>query len=86
MTITITGINGTSSFSPNPANVRVGQQIRWHNADSMAHTATQAGGGFDTGIVGPGGTSGTVTLSSPGTISYFCGIHPLMTGTLQVSP
>jgi len=74
------------SYSPSAASVQVGQQVRWRNADSIAHTATQTGGGFDTGSIPPGGTSGPITLTAPGTISYFCGFHPGMVGTLTVTP
>jgi plastocyanin len=84
MTITIGGINGAMSFSPNPASVRVGQQVVWHNAHSITHTAT--GGSFDTGNIGPGGTSAPITLSASGTIGYHCTIHPSMVGTLSVTP
>jgi plastocyanin len=86
MNITIAGINGNMSFSPNPANVRVGQKVVFHNADSITHTATQNGGGFDTGAVGPGGNSSTFSFSSAATISYHCSIHPSMVGTLNVTP
>jgi len=74
------------SFKPNPATVQVGQQIRWKNSHNISHTATQNGGGFDTGPIAPGGTSGPITLSAPGSIAYFCNIHPSMVGTLNVTP
>ncbi len=74
------------SFSPSLANVQVGQQIRWHNADSIAHTATQNGGGFNTASIAPNGTSAPVTVSTTGTIDYFCAIHPSMVGKLNVTP
>ena len=86
VTITINGMDGGLSFSPSPANVTAGQQIRWHNADSMTHTATQDGRGFDTGSIPPGGTSAPVTLATAGTVSYHCAIHPSMVGTLSVTP
>jgi plastocyanin len=79
-------MNGSQSYSPSPASVTVGQQIRWHNADSIVHTATQNGGGFDTGLISPGGTSGPITVSAPGTINYHCAVHPSMVGTLSVTP
>jgi plastocyanin len=86
MTITIVGENFNMSFSPNPANIRVGQQVVWHNADSvLPHTATQ-NGGFDTGTLSPGNTSKAITISAAGTISYYCNIHPSMVGTLNVTP
>jgi plastocyanin len=74
------------SFSPSSASVKVGQQIVWHNKDSITHTATQDGSGFDTGSIPPGGTSAPITISSSGTIGYHCAIHPSMVGTLSVTP
>jgi len=47
------------------------------------HTATASDGSFDTGTIAPGG-SGSVTFNTPGTYSYFCAIHPDMTGTITV--
>jgi plastocyanin len=76
---------GNNSYAPNPANVQVGQQVRWHNADSVAHTATQNGGGFDTGAISAGGTSAPVTITAAGTLSYHCSFHPSMVGTLNVT-
>jgi plastocyanin len=84
MTITIEGINGNMSFSPNPANVKVGQQVVWHNADSITHTAS--GNSFDTGTISPGTTSKVFTFSASGMISYRCSIHPSMVGTVNVTP
>jgi plastocyanin len=86
VTITILGERGGMSFSPSTVSVSVGQQVRWHNSDSIAHTATQNGGAFDTGFISPGQTSAPITLSTPGAIGYHCAIHPSMTGTLTVTP
>jgi plastocyanin len=83
--ITIIGMNGGLSFTPNPASVQVGQTVAWHNADSMTHTATQDGGGFDTGGIARGATSAPVVMGSAGTLDYHCSIHPSMTGTLDVT-
>lgn len=86
LTITITGMNGAQSFSPNPASVRVGQTVAWRNADSLTHTATSAGTGFDTGNVGAGATSTPVMMGTAGSFDYRCRIHPGMTGTVNVTP
>ena len=83
VTITINGMLGASSFSPNPAAVKVGQTVAWHNADSIAHNPT--GTGFNTGAIGGGATSAPITFSTAGTIDYHCGIHPTMVGTLNVT-
>lgn len=85
ITIDILGMNGANSYSPNPASVQVGQQIRWHNVDSIVHTATRDGGGFDTGLISPGATSAPITINTAGSLSYHCAVHPTMAGTLNVT-
>jgi len=85
VTITIVGMNGAQSFSPNPATVRVGQTVAWRNADSVTHTAT-ASGVFDTGSIGRNATSAPITMRTAGSVAYLCAIHPSMTGTLNVTP
>ena len=85
MTINIVGMQGANSYTPNPATVQVGQQVRWRNNDSVAHTATRSGaGGFDTGVLNPGQTSAPITISTAGMLNYICTLHPNMTGTLNV--
>jgi plastocyanin len=86
ITIDILAVNGTMSFSPNPANVHVGQQIVWHNLDAITHRVLQDAGGFDAGFIGPGTFSAPITLGAPGTVGYHCSIHPSMVGTLNVTP
>jgi plastocyanin len=78
-------MNGGQSYSPNPANVTVGQQVRWRNGDSIEHTATQDGSGFNTGLIAPGATSSAVTITTAGTLNYHCTLHPTMVGALNVT-
>jgi plastocyanin len=79
------GIAGAQSYSPNPAVVRVGQQVRWQNVDAgMPHTAT--GSGFDTGVINSNTTSAPITFSAAGNINYVCTLHANMNGTLSVTP
>jgi plastocyanin len=75
---------GSQSYSPNPASVQVGQQVRWRNDDSVQHTAT--GSNFDTGVLNPGATSLPITFSAAGNVNYFCTLHANMPGTLVVTP
>jgi plastocyanin len=84
LTITIVAENGSMSYSPNPATVNAGQSVAWRNSAGAAHTATQNSGGFDTGIIGSGGTSSPITMSATGTFDYHCAIHPDMVATLNV--
>jgi len=81
--ITINGLLGSQSYSPSPAQAKVGQTVAWRNADSITHTAT--GNGFDTGSIAPGQTSMPVTFSTPGSVDYHCSFHPTMLGTLSVT-
>jgi hypothetical protein len=83
LVITIAGDLGASSYSPNPADARVGQRVIWRNADVMTHTAT--GSTFDTGFVLAGASSAPITMSTTGTFPYRCLLHPGMTGTLRVT-
>lgn len=83
VTITISGF----AFSPSSASVKAGQTVAWRNADSVSHTATADGsGGFDTGNIAPGATSGPIKMSAAGSFAYHCAIHPNMVASLTVTP
>jgi plastocyanin len=99
--VTIDGVNGAMSFSPNPVSVKVGQTLAWKNADTITHqplqNSTSGGGGgsyssgistlgFGVGQVAPGATSSSVSFTSAGTVGYHCAIHPSMTGTINITP
>ena len=84
VTVSIAGILGAQSFVPNPIAMRVGQTISWKNADSVTHDATQDASGFTTGNVSPGATSSPIMMSTAGTFTYHCAIHPSMVGTITV--
>jgi len=88
VTINIVGISGSSSYSPSPDTVTVGQTVSWHNIDGITHTATDNGTPiFDTGNVASGGTSTPIQMNTVGSHDYHCTIHGLsMTGTLVVKP
>ena len=86
VTITIVGMNGSNSYSPNPATVKVGQTVAWRNADSIPHTATADGSAFDTGSIAAGATSNPITMNAAGSFPYHCTIHGFtMVGTLTVT-
>ena len=86
VTITIVGMNGSNSYSPNPGTVQVGQTVAWRNADSLPHTATADAGGFNTGTIAAGATSSPITMTTAGSFPYHCTIHGFaMAGTLTVT-
>ncbi len=84
VTIQIQGDRGSNSYAPNPTTMRVGQTVAWHNADSTAHDSTQDSGRFQTGTLNAGATSSPITMSTAGTFTYHCTIHPGMIGTITV--
>ncbi|MCX6538435.1 MAG: cupredoxin domain-containing protein [Acidobacteria bacterium] len=87
VTVSIVGMYGNLSYSPNPATVKVGQTVAWSNADGLPHTATADAGAFNTGNIDAGATSSPITMSTAGTFPYHCVIHGFaMTGTLIVTP
>jgi plastocyanin len=85
VTITIVGMNGGLSFSPNPASVAIGGTVAFRNADSTTHHIVQDGGAFDTGDLAPGATSAAITISSGSPFPYHCTIHPSMVGSINGS-
>jgi plastocyanin len=78
-------------FVPAEVTVKAGETITWENEDTAIHTATSGenstpDGKFDTSLVSPGQSSKPQTMpSEPGEYSYFCTLHPWMTGTVTVS-
>ena len=78
--VTITNL----SFSPAQVTVHAGDTIRWINKDFIAHTATALDKSFDVSI--PANGQGTLVLKATGKLDYFCRFHPMMKGSVQVSP
>jgi plastocyanin len=74
---------GNRAYSPDELDVPVGTAVTWMNTDSIAHTSTSNGAGWDSGIVAPGGAF-SFTFQTAGTFQYHCAIHPGMTGTVVV--
>jgi len=84
MTINIVGDRGNQSFTPSPTTVRMGQTVAWRNNDSTTHNANQDNGTFASGNITAGATSAPITMSTAGTFTYHCTIHPGMVGTITV--
>jgi len=78
VTVQIVNQGNTWAFSPLQITVLAGTTITWQNVSSAPHTATSDPGSpaaFDTGTI-PAGGQASVTLTVPGTYTYFCAIHP----------
>ncbi len=71
---------GAMFFDPQYLTINQGDRVRWQNVVAIQHTATSGedctpSGGWTTGIINPGGTSGYITFNSAGMIDYFCRFH-----------
>jgi plastocyanin len=73
----------TDAFGTNPLNVPLGSTVVWTNNDTTSHDPTSDTGVFSLSPISPG-RQGSVTLSNAGTVTYHCGIHPNMVGTIVV--
>lgn len=62
--------------------IDAGGTVEVINNDSLPHTWTADDGTFDVSL--SPGDSATRTIDEPGEYSFFCSIHPEMTGTLTV--
>jgi plastocyanin len=87
---------GNPDFDPDEAQVPLGNKIVWDNQDTVPHTATSGTGPddpasaelFDTSIINAGESSDPIELegvSEGDTISYYCVVHPYMTGSLTIA-
>jgi plastocyanin len=72
-----------TTFLPAVVTVVRGQAVAWTNTDLIAHTTTSDKGIWDSGMLAPTQTF-TFTFVTPGTYTYHCEIHALMTGTVVV--
>ena len=79
-------------YEPDTVTVSPGSTIIWDNQDNALHTATfgdpetaAPDGKFDSGYVAANQQSKPVTMSTePGEYTYFCTLHPFLTGTVIV--
>ena len=82
VTVNVVAINGAQSFSPNPATLKSGQRIVWHNIDRITHRVVLNDGSMDTGDLAPGASSQPMTIGAQGA-PYHCSIHPEMIGSIN---
>jgi plastocyanin len=73
------------NFAPVPLTVAVGTTVTWTNLDDIPHTVVSSedpktfkSEALDTN------DKFSFTFSKPGTYSYFCSLHPKMTGKVIV--
>ena len=71
------------SYQPATLTVKAGTQVTWTNHDDMPHTVTSEDQSFKSKALDTD-EKFTFTPSKAGTYTYFCSIHPKMTGKLVV--
>jgi plastocyanin len=71
------------SFGPTALTVPVGTTVTWTNRDDIPHTVVSTDGVFKSKALDTDDKFSFV-FSKPGTYSYFCSIHPKMTGQVVV--
>jgi plastocyanin len=72
-------------FAPKAVTAKVGQTIRWTNADAVDHNVTATKGEeLKSKAFGKDGTF-SYKLDKAGKITYVCTLHPGMTGTITVT-
>jgi plastocyanin len=70
-------------FGPQTITVAVGTTVTWTNSDDIPHTAVSTDGVFKSKVMDTD-EKFSYTFTKPGTYSYYCTIHPKMTGKVLV--
>jgi len=71
------------SFGPTTLTVPVGTTVTWTNRDDIPHTVVSTEGAFKSKVLDTD-EKFAFTFNKPGSYSYFCSIHPKMTGKVVV--
>jgi len=71
-------------FNPPTITVKSGETITWINRDEEPHTVVSVGKKFQKSSALDTDQEFTITAGEPGTYTYFCSVHPKMTGTIVV--
>ena len=71
------------SFTPQTLTVRVGTKVTWINKDDVPHTVRSNDKTLKSRVLDTDDQF-SYTFTTPGTNSYFCSVHPHMTGKIIV--
>ncbi len=72
------------AFSPQTLTVPIGTSVAWLNHDSEPHSVRGTDAKELRSDALDEDQSFTFTFSTPGTYTYYCSLHPHMTGTVIV--
>ena len=71
------------AFAPQRTTVKAGTTVTWINEDDIPHTVTSTTLAFKSKPL-DSDDKYAFTFTSPGTYTYFCSLHPHMTGSIVV--
>jgi plastocyanin len=72
------------AFNPQTLTVKSGERITWINRDEEPHTVVSVEKQFKKSTALDTDQEFTITAGAPGTYTYYCSVHPKMTGTIVV--
>ena len=72
------------AFNPQTLTVKSGETVTWINRDEEPHTVVSVQKQFKKSTALDTDQTFTITAGAPGTYTYFCSVHPKMTGTIVV--
>ena len=72
------------AFNPQTITIKAGEKVTWINRDEEPHTVVSVEKQFKKSTALDTDQEFTITVGAPGTYSYFCSVHPKMTGTIVV--
>lgn len=76
---------GNFAFAPATLTVHRGDTVTWTNHDEEPHTVAAGDGSFHSPGMDANATY-SFTFTNPGSYDYICSIHPVMHGTVVVTP
>jgi len=71
------------AFTPATITISAGTSVKWVNHDDIPHNVVADDKSFKSKVLDTD-EQFTYTFSKPGTYTYFCSIHPKMTGKVVV--
>ncbi len=71
------------TFAPQQVTVKAGDTVTWTNRDDIPHTVTSKTMAFRSKALDTDDKF-SFTFTTPGAYTYFCSLHPHMTGTVVV--
>jgi plastocyanin len=73
------------TFKPAMLTLKRGSTVTFVNHDDIPHSIVDSGGKFRSKVLDTN-ESFNITLDADGNVTYFCGLHPHMTGRIVVTP